>query len=166
SPQAPHRDRQTPAHQPNLKQPAWALQLEAQPEVVSVDYAGLPSHPSHGLAQRYLPRGQGAVLGFTLGGGTAAAERFYDAVQLFSRMTHIGDVRSLILHPASTTHAHLPGDVRERTGIGAGLLRLSIGLEDADDLIEDLALGLAAVAEAEVTIADADAAVVVAAAGR
>ncbi|MEN0084406.1 MAG: O-acetylhomoserine aminocarboxypropyltransferase/cysteine synthase family protein [Leifsonia sp.] len=145
---------------------AVARWLEAQPEVVSVDYAGLPSHPSHGLAQRYLPRGQGAVLGFTLGGGAAAAERFYDAVQLFSRMTHIGDVRSLILHPASTTHAHLPGDVRERTGIGAGLLRLSIGLEDADDLIEDLARGLAAVAEADVTIADADAVAVVAAAGR
>jgi len=145
---------------------AVARWLEAQPEVVSVDYAGLPSHPSYPLAQRYLPRGQGAVLGFTLGGGAAAAERFYDAVQLFSRMTHIGDVRSLILHPASTTHAHLPEQVRERTGIGAGLLRLSIGLEDADDLIEDLARGLAAVAEADVTVADADAVAVVAAAGR
>jgi O-acetylhomoserine (thiol)-lyase len=71
-------------------------------------------------------------------------------------------VRSLILHPASTTHAHLPDGVRERTGIGAGLLRLSIGLEDADDLIEDLARGLAAVAEADVTVDHA----VVAAAGR
>jgi O-acetylhomoserine (thiol)-lyase len=136
--------------------------LEAQPEVVSVDYAGLESHPAHELAQRYLPRGQGAVLGFTLGGGAAAAERFYDAVQLFSRMTHIGDVRSLILHPASTTHAHLTSEVREQTGIGAGLLRLSIGLEDADDLIEDLARGIAAVAAADVTVAEA----VVAAAGR
>lgn len=141
---------------------AVARWLEAQPEVVSVDYAGLPSHPAHALAQRYLPRGQGAVLGFTLGGGTAAAERFYDAVELFSRMTHIGDVRSLILHPASTTHAHLPGDVRERTGIGPGLLRLSIGLEDAEDLIEDLARGIAAVAAADVTVTDA----VIAAAGR
>ncbi|MGN7799812.1 O-acetylhomoserine aminocarboxypropyltransferase/cysteine synthase family protein [Leifsonia sp. 22587] len=125
---------------------AVARWLEAQPEVVRVDYAGLASHRAYGLAQRYLPRGQGAVLGFALAGGAAAAERFYDAVELFSRMTHIGDVRSLILHPASTTHGHLTADVREELGIGGGLLRLSIGLEDADDLIEDLARGLAAVA--------------------
>jgi O-acetylhomoserine (thiol)-lyase len=117
--------------------------------VTRVDYAGLESHPDHELARRYLPRGQGAVLGFSLAGGAEAAERFYDAVELFSRMTHIGDVRSLILHPASTTHAHLPRDVRERTGIDAGLLRLSIGLEDAADLIDDLARGLAAVPAAE-----------------
>jgi O-acetylhomoserine (thiol)-lyase len=125
---------------------AVARWLQGQPEVVSVDYAGLESHSSHALALRYLPRGQGAVLGFTLAGGAAAAERFYDSVELFSRMTHIGDVRSLILHPASTTHAHLHGDVREVTGIGSGLLRLSIGLEDADDLIADLARGISAVA--------------------
>jgi O-acetylhomoserine (thiol)-lyase len=128
---------------------AVARWLEAQPEVTRVDYAGLESHPDHELARRYLPRGQGAVLGFSLAGGAEAAERFYDAVELFSRMTHIGDVRSLILHPASTTHAHLPRDVRERTGIDAGLLRLSIGLEDAADLIDDLARGLAAVPAAE-----------------
>ncbi|WP_020075985.1 O-acetylhomoserine aminocarboxypropyltransferase/cysteine synthase family protein [Cryocola sp. 340MFSha3.1] len=134
---------------------AVARWLEAQPEVTGVEYAGLPSHPSHPLAQRYLPRGQGAVLGFTLAGGAAAAERFYDAVELFSRMTHIGDVRSLILHPASTTHAHLPRHVRDGIGIGPGLLRLSIGLEDADDLIADLARGIAAVAAADVVVAGA-----------
>jgi O-acetylhomoserine (thiol)-lyase len=137
---------------------AVARWLEAQPEVVRVDYAGLPSHPAHALAQRYLPRGQGAVLGFTLAGGTEAAARFYDAVQLFSRMTHIGDVRSLILHPATTTHGHLTPGVRDELGIGAGLLRLSIGLEDADDLIEDLARGVAAVAAADTVVPDAVAA--------
>lgn len=119
--------------------------LERRPEVASVDYAGLESHSSHALAQRYLPRGAGAILGFTLAGGEAAAERFYDAVTLFSRMTHIGDVRSLILHPATTTHAHLHDEVRAATGIGDGLLRLSIGLEDPADLIADLERGIAAV---------------------
>ncbi|MGO4594736.1 O-acetylhomoserine aminocarboxypropyltransferase/cysteine synthase family protein [Leifsonia sp. 2TAF2] len=133
---------------------AVARWLETQPEITRVDYAGLESHPSHPLAQRYLPRGQGAVLGFRLAGGAAAAERFYDAVDLFSRMTHVGDVRSLILHPASTTHAHLPAEVREETGIGGGLLRLSIGLEDVDDLIADLARGIAAVVAADVTVPD------------
>ena len=100
----------------------------------------------------------GAVLGFTVAGGTAAAARFYDAVELFSRMTHIGDVRSLILHPATTTHGHLTPEVRDDLGIGDGLLRLSIGLEDANDLIEDLARGLAAVATADEVVPDAIAA--------
>ncbi|WP_431219800.1 O-acetylhomoserine aminocarboxypropyltransferase/cysteine synthase family protein [Leifsonia xyli] len=141
---------------------AVARWLQEQPEVVRVDYAGLPSHPAYELASHYLPKGQGSVLGFTLAGGAAAAERFYDSVDLFSRMTHIGDVRSLILHPASTTHAHLHDDVREETGIGGGLLRLSIGLEDAEDLIADLARGLAAVRAADAVLTEA----VVAAAGR
>lgn len=125
---------------------AVARWLEARPEVARVDYPGLESHPSHALAQRYLPRGAGAVLAFSLAGGEEAAARFYDAVELFSRMTHIGDVRSLILHPASTTHAHLHDDVRESTRIGDGLLRLSIGLEDPADLIADLERGTAAAA--------------------
>lgn len=125
---------------------AVARWLEGRPEVTRVDYAGLESHPSHALAQRYLPRGAGAILGFTLAGGETAAARFYDAVELFSRMTHLGDVRSLILHPATTTHTHLDQTVRQATGIGDGLLRLSIGLEDSADLIADLARGIAAVA--------------------
>ncbi len=124
---------------------AVARWLEARPEVVSVDYSGLPSHPSHQRARLYLPRGQGAVLSFELRGGLPAAQTFYDAVELFSRMTHIGDVRSLILHPGSTTHAHLDPDVREETGIVPGLLRLSIGVEDANDLIKDLERGFAAI---------------------
>jgi O-acetylhomoserine (thiol)-lyase len=114
---------------------AW---LEEQPEVLRVDYAGLPSSPSYELARRYLPQGQGAVLSFVLAGGEASAARFHDAVELFSRMTHIGDTRSLILHPASTTHAHLDAETRARGRISAGLLRLSIGLEEPEDLVRDL----------------------------
>lgn len=123
---------------------AIAAWLEEQPEVLRVDYSGLPSSPAHELARRYLPRGQGGVLSFVLAGGEVSAARFSDAVELFSRMSHIGDTRSLILHPATTTHAHLDGATRARGRISAGLLRLSIGLEDPDDLVRDLGRGFAA----------------------
>lgn len=119
--------------------------LQARPEVVSVDYAGLASSPSHALAQRYLPRGAGSVFGFTLAGGEPAARRFVDAVELFSRMSHLGDVRSLVLHPGSTSHAHRTEAERLQAGIWPGLLRLSIGIEEPEDLLADLERGLAAV---------------------
>lgn len=119
--------------------------LERQPEVASVDYSGLPSSPWHGLAQKYLPKGSGAILSFTLHGGREAARTVIDSVHLLSRMTHIGDVRSLILHPASTTHTHLDADEREQFGISEGLIRLSVGLEEPEDLITDLHQALAAV---------------------
>ncbi len=124
---------------------AVARWLQEQPEVESVDYSGLASSPHHELARRYLPRGQGSVFSFTLAGGEPAARAFYDALRLFSRMTHLGDVRSLVLHPASTTHTLLTDEERIAGGIGPGLLRLSIGIEDADDLIRDLARGIRAV---------------------
>jgi O-acetylhomoserine (thiol)-lyase len=124
---------------------AVAEWLERQPGVESVDYAGLGSSPYRALAERYLPRGQGSVFAFTLEGGAAAAEAFFDAVGLFTRMTHLGDVRSLIIHPASTTHARRTDEQLAEAGIGPGLLRLSIGVEDVEDLIDDLAVGLAAV---------------------
>lgn len=124
---------------------AW---LERRPEVVGVDYSGLPSHPDHDVAVRLLPHGQGALFSFTLAGGRAAAAAFTEAVQLFTPMTHLGDVRSLVLHPASTTHAQRADEELERIGIGPGLLRLSVGLEDAADLIADLQRGLAAAATA------------------
>lgn len=123
---------------------AVARWLEDQPEVLRVDYAGLASSPSHELACRYLPRGQGGVLAFVLGADEASVARFYDAVELFSRMSHIGDTRSLILHPATTTHAHLDAETRARGRVPSGLLRLSIGLEDPDDLVRDLERGFAA----------------------
>lgn len=116
--------------------------LEAHPQVESVDYSGLASSRSHGLAQKYLPRGSGAVLSFTLRGGRPAARSLINAVQLLSRMTHIGDVRTLILHPASTTHAHLDAAERDEFGISEGLIRLSVGLEESEDLIADLGQAL------------------------
>lgn len=124
---------------------AVARFLERQSEVVSVDYSGLESSPSFALAQRLLPRGQGSVFSFTVAGGEAGAAAFTDAVELFSHMTHLGDVRSLVLHPASTTHAGRTPAERAAAGIHPGLLRLSIGIEDVDDLLRDLDRGLAAV---------------------
>ena len=123
---------------------AVAQWLEAQPEVTSVDHAGLASSPFHDLAQRYLPRGAGSVFAFTLAGGEAAAHTFIDSVQLFSRMTHLGDVRSLILHPATTTHAGRTAAERADQGIDDGLIRLSVGIEDVADLLRDLERGFAA----------------------
>ncbi len=119
--------------------------LEARPEVARVDYAGLASSPSAALARRYLPRGAGSVFAVTLHGGEPAAQRFIDAVELFSRMTHVGDVRSLVLHPASTTHAHRSEAERLAAGIEDGSVRLSIGIEDVDDLLIDLERALRAV---------------------
>jgi O-acetylhomoserine (thiol)-lyase len=124
---------------------AIAEWLDQQPEVTSVDHAGLASSPYHDLAERYLPRGAGSVFAFTLAGGEPAARAFIDAVQLFSRMTHLGDVRSLILHPATTTHAGRTPEERAEQGIGDGLIRLSVGIEDVADLLRDLGRGLAAV---------------------
>lgn len=128
---------------------ALAQWLEDQPAVLSVDHAGLASSPSADLARRYLPDGAGSVFAFTLSGGEPAAQRFVDAVTLFSRMTHIGDVRSLVLHPASTTHAQRTGAERRASGIWPGLLRLSVGIEDVRDLLADLQRGLTAVRAGE-----------------
>lgn len=124
---------------------AVASFLERQPEVTSVDHAGLASSSYHDLAQRYLPRGAGSVFAFTLAGGEPAARAFIDAVQLISRMTHLGDVRSLVLHPATTTHAGRTATERAELGIGDGLVRLSVGIEDVADLLADVGRGLAAV---------------------
>lgn len=124
---------------------AIARWLERQREVTSVDYPGLDSSPSHALAVRYYPRGTGSVFGFTLRGGVAQARTFIDALELFSRMSHMGDVRSLVLHPATTSHAHLSPAERRGLGIGPGLVRLSVGLEDEADLVADLDHAFAAV---------------------
>ncbi|GAA3647083.1 O-acetylhomoserine aminocarboxypropyltransferase/cysteine synthase family protein [Microbacterium marinilacus] len=122
--------------------------LEGRDEVESVDYAGLASHPRPDLAERYLPDGHGAVFTFTLRGGAAAARAFVEALQLLTHMTHIGDVRSLVLHPASTSHVNRTPAERLEVGVRPGTLRLSVGIEDAADLREDLARGLAAAREA------------------
>ena len=124
---------------------AIARWLERQPEVASVDYPGLESNPSYPIAQKHYPRGTGSVFGFTLHGGVDDARTFIDAVEIFSRMSHMGDVRSLVLHPGTTSHAHLTPEQRLTLGIGPGLVRLSIGLEDEEDLIADLERAFAAV---------------------
>ncbi|MCS5720700.1 PLP-dependent transferase [Herbiconiux sp. CPCC 203407] len=123
---------------------AIARWLDEQPGVESVDHAGLASNPHHALAERYLPVGQGSVFSFTLAGGADAARRFIDSVALFTRMTHLGDVRSLIIHPASTTHAYRSAEQLAEAGIWPGLIRLSIGVEDAGDLLADLEQALEA----------------------
>jgi O-acetylhomoserine (thiol)-lyase len=122
--------------------------LEEHPLVSSVDYSGLRSSRFHALARRYLPRGQGSVFAFTLTGGRDAARQVTDALRLFSRMAHLGDVRSLVLHPASTTHVGRDEDARAASGIDEGLLRLSVGVEDPADLIADLERALASVSSA------------------
>lgn len=117
--------------------------LEARPEVASVDYIGLPSHPHHGLVDRYLPDGAGSVFTFTLRGGVPEARRFIEALEVLTHMTHVGDVRSLILHPATTSHVQRTAGERRMHGVLAGTLRVSIGIEDAADLIADLDRALA-----------------------
>ncbi|MEV4688991.1 O-acetylhomoserine aminocarboxypropyltransferase/cysteine synthase family protein [Microbacterium sp. LWH3-1.2] len=129
-------------HLANAQQVAeW---LAADPRVESVDYAGLPSHAHHDLAQRDFRGYGGAVFSFTVPGGQDAAARVIDALTVFSRMTNIGDTRSMVLHPATTTHVRFGDEIRARLGIHPGLIRLSIGLETADDLIADLDSALAA----------------------
>jgi O-acetylhomoserine (thiol)-lyase len=119
--------------------------LEQQPEVHSVDYSGLESNPFHDLALKYLPDGQGSVFSFTLRGGVAAARRFVNSLEIFTHMTHLGDVKSLILHPGTTSHNQRTDDELSQGGIWPGTLRVSIGIEHLPDLIRDLDRGLAAV---------------------
>lgn len=125
---------------------AVARWLEDRPEVLSVDYAGLASSPWQALAARYLPRGAGGVVSFTLAGGESAARALVESVRLFSHMTHLGDVRSIILHPATTSHAGLSEDERRAARIWPGTIRLSVGIEDIEDLLADLGQALDACA--------------------
>ncbi|MDF6045842.1 PLP-dependent transferase [Streptomyces sp. JH14] len=120
--------------------------LEEQPQVTRVHYASLPSSPWQTQAKRYLPRGAGAVLAFELAGGLEAGRRFVEGVRLFSHLANIGDVRSLVIHPASTTHAQLDAGQQIAAGVTPGLVRLSVGTEGVDDLIADLEAGLRAAA--------------------
>ncbi|MFE1098953.1 bifunctional o-acetylhomoserine/o-acetylserine sulfhydrylase [Nocardiopsis alba] len=123
---------------------ALAEWLESRDEVERVHYAGLPSSPHHELARTYLPRGAGAVLSFELHGGVEAGRAFVDGTELFSQLVNIGDVRSLIVHPASTTHSQLTPEQQVTAGVAPGLVRLSVGLEHIDDLKADLELGFRA----------------------
>jgi O-acetylhomoserine (thiol)-lyase len=116
--------------------------------VGSVAYPELENHPDHALAQRLLPRGAGSVFSFNLKGGRATGRKFIEALRVFSHLANVGDAKSLVIHPASTTHFRMSDEALVAAGIHPGTIRLSIGLEDAGDLIEDLNRGLAAAARA------------------
>ncbi|MGZ8514390.1 MAG: O-acetylhomoserine aminocarboxypropyltransferase/cysteine synthase family protein [Candidatus Limnocylindrales bacterium] len=123
---------------------AVARWLETRPEVTWVSYPGLESHPSHKLAKRYLTGGFGGVVTFGVKGGVEAGRRLIDSVQIFSLLANVGDAKSLIIHPASTTHSQLEPEEQIATGTTPDLIRLSVGLEHVDDLIADLEQALAA----------------------
>ncbi len=112
--------------------------LAAQPFVARVGHPLLESHPSHALANKLLPRGAGSVFSFDLKGHREQGRRFIEALKIFSHLANVGDCRSLVIHPASTTHFRMSDEALSKGGIGQGTIRLSIGLEDADDLIDDL----------------------------
>jgi O-acetylhomoserine (thiol)-lyase len=112
--------------------------LKANPKVEWVNYAGLPENPSHKLHQKYCPKGAGAVFTFGLKGGYEAGIKLVNSVKLFSHLANVGDTRSLIIHPASTTHRQLSDEDRAKAGAGNDVVRLSVGIEDAADIIADL----------------------------
>ena len=118
-----------------------ARALQGHPALAAVHYPGLPEHPDHDLARRQMQR-FGGMLALELRGGRQAAERFLDGLELFTQAVSLGDVESLATHPASTTHQLLEADERARHGIGDGLVRLSVGIEDGDDLLADVLASL------------------------
>ena len=112
--------------------------LAGHPNVEWVTYSGLPDHPDHEKATRYLPKGSGAMMGFGVKGGREAGARFIDHLQLFSHVANLGDVKSMAIHPASTTHSQLSEEEQRAAGVGPDFIRLSVGLEDIEDILWDL----------------------------
>ena len=112
--------------------------LEKDSRVAWVNYAGLKGHKDHALQQKYAPKGAGSVFTFGLKGGYDAGVKTVSSVKLFSHLANVGDVRSLIIHPASTTHSQLDEDQLVKAGAGPDVMRLSVGIEDAADIIADL----------------------------
>jgi len=112
--------------------------LKGHPLVSWVNYPGLPDHPSHATAARYLQGRYGALVGFGIKGGLEAGKRFIESVRLLSHLANIGDAKSLVIHPASTTHQQLSREEQEATGVTDDYIRLSIGIEDAEDIQEDI----------------------------
>ena len=121
--------------------------LEGRDEVLKVNYASLPSSPWHALAEKYSPAGSGAVLSFEIEGGLEAGKRFVEALELHSHVANIGDVRSLVIHPASTTHSQLTPEEQLSAGVTPGLVRLAVGIEGIDDILADLDSGFRAAKE-------------------
>ena len=127
---------------------ALAQWLESHEQVELVNYPGLESSPYHDLAKKYLKRGFGGVFTFKVKGGKEAADTFVNSLKLVSHLANVGDSKTLIIHPASTTHRQLTDPQRIAAGAGPEVVRLSVGLEDVADLIEDLAEALDAAGEA------------------
>ncbi len=117
--------------------------LERHPAVEYVNYPGLESNRFHDLARKYMPKGPGAIFTFGIKGGRAAGKRFIESIQLFSHLANVGDVKSLVIHPASTTHQQMGDDDLRKAGIGPEMIRVSIGIEDLGDIIWDLEQALA-----------------------
>jgi len=112
--------------------------LKKHPAVQWVNYPGLPDHPHHASARKYLPDGAGAIIGFGIKGGQKAGIKLINNVKLFSHLANIGDAKSLVIHPASTTHSQLTPEEQKQTGVTPEYVRLSIGIEDVRDIIADL----------------------------
>ena len=132
-------------HMENAEQIAKFLSEQAG--VLSVLHPCLPSHPDYELAKKLLPRGAGAVMSFEIAGGREAGVRFIEGLKIFSHLANVGDAKSLVIHPASTTHHRMDAEALVAAGISEGMIRLSIGLEDAADLIKDLKAGLRSAAK-------------------
>ena len=123
---------------------AVAQWLEKQPAVTWVKYPGLKSSPYYGISQKYLPQGQGSIVTFGIKGGTEAGRKLIDNVKIFSHLANLGDAKSLIIHPASTTHQQLSDGQQLDAGVSKDLVRISVGIEDVEDLIWDLGQAIAA----------------------
>ncbi len=127
---------------------AVAAFLEQNPQVAWVNYPGLASSPDHALASRYLPKGAGGILSFGIRGGQAAGERFIAALQMISHLANVGDAKTLVIHPASTTHRQLSEEEQRAAGVPPDMVRLSVGLESIDDILWDLGQALGSAARA------------------
>ena len=124
------------AHVANAQ--AIALMLDDNPNVEWISYAGLPSSPWHDRAKHYLPKGPGAIFTFGVKGGRAGGAKFIESLEMVSHLANVGDARTLVIHPGSTTHQQLSDDDLEAAGVSPDMVRLSVGLEDLDDIIWDL----------------------------
>ena len=123
---------------------AVAEALKAHPAVAWISYPGLAEHPDHRLAQRLFPKGPGSMIAFGIKGGREAGRRFIETLRLASHLANVGDAKTLVIHPASTTHSQMSAEELNAAGVGEDLVRLSVGLEAEADIIEDLTQALRA----------------------